>query len=94
MPTAWFIAQFLLQPACIFVLAVAEDTGAVVCLYWWPTNPRLLISSTIISHPHCSLYHSLIHRSTAIYGGAAVAEQIADLKRGTHIVVATPGKHY
>lgn len=31
-------------------------------------------------------------RSTAVYGGAGVAEQIADLKRGTHIVVATPGR--
>jgi superfamily II DNA/RNA helicase len=31
-------------------------------------------------------------RSTAIYGGAGVAEQIGDLKRGTHIVVATPGR--
>lgn len=36
-------------------------------------------------------YYS-IHRSTAVYGGAAVAEQIADLKRGAHIVVATPGR--
>jgi ATP-dependent RNA helicase DDX46/PRP5 len=27
-----------------------------------------------------------------VYGGAAVAEQISDLKRGTHIVVATPGR--
>mmetsp|Transcript_6519 Transcript_6519/g.7490 ORF Transcript_6519/g.7490 Transcript_6519/m.7490 type:complete len:439 (-) Transcript_6519:16-1332(-) len=33
-----------------------------------------------------------IYRSTAVYGGAGVAEQIADLKRGTHIVVATPGR--
>lgn len=31
-------------------------------------------------------------RSTAVYGGAGVAEQIADLKRGAHIVVATPGR--
>lgn len=31
-------------------------------------------------------------RSAAVYGGASVAEQIADLKRGTHIVVATPGR--
>jgi ATP-dependent RNA helicase DDX46/PRP5 len=31
-------------------------------------------------------------RSTAVYGGAGVAEQIADLKRGTHICVATPGR--
>eukprot|EP00978_Attheya_sp_CCMP212_P008795 scaffold20686_cov42-Attheya_sp.AAC.1 len=30
--------------------------------------------------------------STAVYGGAGVAEQIADLKRGTHIAVATPGR--
>lgn len=27
-----------------------------------------------------------------MYGGASVAEQIGDLKRGTHIVVATPGR--
>ena len=27
-----------------------------------------------------------------MYGGAGVAEQIADLKRGTHICVATPGR--
>mmetsp|Transcript_10032 Transcript_10032/g.14172 ORF Transcript_10032/g.14172 Transcript_10032/m.14172 type:complete len:532 (-) Transcript_10032:36-1631(-) len=32
------------------------------------------------------------YRSTAVYGGAAVAGQIADLKRGTHIAVATPGR--
>ena len=31
-------------------------------------------------------------KSTAIYGGAGVAEQIGDLKRGCHIVVATPGR--
>ena len=31
-------------------------------------------------------------RATAVYGGAAVAEQIADLKRGAHIAVATPGR--
>ena len=31
-------------------------------------------------------------RSTAVYGGAGVAEQIGDLKRGTHICVATPGR--
>ena len=27
-----------------------------------------------------------------MYGGAGVAEQIGDLKRGAHIVVATPGR--
>ena len=32
------------------------------------------------------------NRSTAVYGGAGVKEQIADLKRGTHIAVGTPGR--
>lgn len=31
-------------------------------------------------------------RTTAVYGGAGVAEQIADLKRGVHICVGTPGR--
>jgi len=31
-------------------------------------------------------------RSTAVYGGSGVKEQIGDLKRGAHIVVATPGR--
>ncbi|KAJ1438172.1 P-loop containing nucleoside triphosphate hydrolase protein [Ochromonadaceae sp. CCMP2298] len=31
-------------------------------------------------------------RVTCIYGGAGVAEQIADLKRGSEIVVCTPGR--
>ena len=39
-----------------------------------------------------TIFVSLRRRSTAVYGGAGVAEQIADLKRGTHIVVATPGR--
>ena len=29
---------------------------------------------------------------TAVYGGASIVMQIKDLKRGTHIVVATPGR--
>lgn len=29
---------------------------------------------------------------TAVYGGASISTQIRDLKRGTHIVVATPGR--
>jgi ATP-dependent RNA helicase DeaD len=29
---------------------------------------------------------------TAVYGGASIGDQIRDLKRGTHIVVATPGR--
>lgn len=31
-------------------------------------------------------------RVTAVYGGASVADQIADLKRGAHVVVCTPGR--
>jgi len=31
-------------------------------------------------------------RSTAVYGGASIGEQIRELKRGVHIVVATPGR--
>lgn len=34
----------------------------------------------------------VVDRSTVVYGGAGVAEQIGDLKRGAHIVVATPGR--
>lgn len=29
---------------------------------------------------------------TAVYGGAAIGEQIRSLKKGTHVVVATPGR--
>ncbi len=29
---------------------------------------------------------------TAVYGGASIVEQIRSLKRGTHIIVATPGR--
>jgi len=35
---------------------------------------------------------ALALKSTAVYGGAGVADQIADLKRGVHIAVATPGR--
>jgi ATP-dependent RNA helicase DDX46/PRP5 len=38
------------------------------------------------------LFFTSINRSTVVYGGAGVAEQIADLKRGTHIAVGTPGR--
>jgi ATP-dependent RNA helicase DDX46/PRP5 len=31
-------------------------------------------------------------RVACVYGGAAIAEQIADLKRGAEIVVCTPGR--
>lgn len=31
-------------------------------------------------------------RVTAVYGGAGVADQIGELKRGAHIVVCTPGR--
>ncbi|MFT4093922.1 MAG: DEAD/DEAH box helicase [Niabella sp.] len=29
---------------------------------------------------------------TAVYGGTSISQQVRDLKRGTHIVVATPGR--
>ena len=45
----------------------------------------------IYSLTHTS-FASTKNRSTAVYGGAGVAEQIGDLKRGTHIAVATPGR--
>ncbi len=35
---------------------------------------------------------ALALRVTAVYGGAGVADQIADLKRGAEIVVCTPGR--
>jgi len=51
------------------------------------------IADDIILHPcFCLSFKTLLFRSSAIYGGAGVAEQIADLKRGCHIVVATPGR--
>lgn len=34
----------------------------------------------------------ILYRTTVVYGGAAVAEQIGDLKRGVHVAVATPGR--
>lgn len=45
----------------------------------------------IYSLTHTS-FSAMKNRSTAVYGGAGVAEQIGDLKRGTHIAVATPGR--
>jgi len=48
--------------------------------------------NTYSSVPVFLLLAIFYNRSTAVYGGAAVAEQIADLKRGAHVVVATPGR--
>ncbi|WP_010262342.1 DEAD/DEAH box helicase [Treponema primitia] len=39
-----------------------------------------------------SLASSAIPRITAVYGGASIRTQILDLKRGTEIVVGTPGR--
>ncbi|MFP3042616.1 DEAD/DEAH box helicase [Treponema primitia] len=39
-----------------------------------------------------SLASSSIPRITAVYGGASIRTQILDLKRGTEIVVGTPGR--
>jgi len=44
-------------------------------------------------HKVCKVFAKLLGmKSTAVYGGAGVADQIGDLKRGTHIAVATPGR--
>ena len=48
----------------------------------------LLLRSQTLHSPHGYNFF----RSTAVYGGAAVAEQIGELKRGVHIAVATPGR--
>jgi ATP-dependent RNA helicase DDX46/PRP5 len=36
--------------------------------------------------------HACRVRSVCVYGGAAIADQIAELKRGAEIIVATPGR--
>ena len=44
-------------------------------------------------HAVCKSFSKHLNlKSTAVYGGAGVAEQIGDLKRGTHILCATPGR--
>lgn len=53
-------------------------------------HQKSALTSLLLFNRHYFLLSSL--RSTAVYGGAGVAEQIGDLKRGTHIVVATPGR--
>ena len=50
------------------------------------------IYSLYNSFSHAFFVFVLFDRATAVYGGAGVAEQISDLKRGAHIVVATPGR--
>ncbi|MDR3303460.1 MAG: DEAD/DEAH box helicase [Treponema sp.] len=45
-----------------------------------------------ISREIASLTTGLFPRITAVYGGASVRSQIMDLKRGTEIVVGTPGR--
>jgi ATP-dependent RNA helicase DDX46/PRP5 len=61
-------------------------------------GPRALIfapSRELVTQIHAEakrLARTLGMVSTAIYGGASIAEQIADLKRGVDVVVATPGR--
>jgi len=44
-------------------------------------------------HSVCRIFAKYLGlKTTAIYGGTGVADQIADLKRGCHIVIATPGR--
>ncbi|AEF86189.1 dead/deah box helicase domain protein [Treponema primitia ZAS-2] len=45
-----------------------------------------------VSREIASLASSPIPRITAVYGGASIRSQILDLKRGTEIVVGTPGR--
>ena len=45
-----------------------------------------------ISKEIASLTTRLFPRITAVYGGASIRNQILDLKRGTEIVVGTPGR--
>ena len=47
------------------------------------------ISSIVPRHQGAS---GLFPRVTAVYGGASIRNQILDLKRGTEIVVGTPGR--
>jgi len=44
-------------------------------------------------HTVCKTFTKAMNmKATAVYGGAGVADQISDLKRGVHIAVATPGR--
>jgi ATP-dependent RNA helicase DeaD len=45
-----------------------------------------------VSKEIASLSSSSIPRITAVYGGSSIRNQILDLKRGTEIVVGTPGR--
>jgi ATP-dependent RNA helicase DeaD len=45
-----------------------------------------------VSKEIASLVSGPIPRITAVYGGASIRSQILDLKRGTEIVVGTPGR--
>mmetsp|Transcript_2111 Transcript_2111/g.3776 ORF Transcript_2111/g.3776 Transcript_2111/m.3776 type:complete len:638 (+) Transcript_2111:1584-3497(+) len=63
---------------CIFVVVLAS-----FCF---------VVSYVILTDAFRFFVFAFIFRSAAVYGGASVAEQIADLKRGAHIVVATPGR--
>jgi ATP-dependent RNA helicase DDX5/DBP2 len=44
-------------------------------------------------HKECERFARSVHiYSTCIYGGASKIPQQRDLERGTHIVIATPGR--
>ena len=69
---------------------LGSDSSCVRCFHC-----VLCIYDVSTTKSHACFFPSLsfvCFRSTAVYGGAGVAEQIGDLKRGTHVVVATPGR--
>ncbi|MDR2149730.1 MAG: DEAD/DEAH box helicase [Spirochaetaceae bacterium] len=61
-------------------------------------SPRALVLTPTrelalqVSREIASLTTGLFPRITAVYGGASIRTQIIDLKRGTEIVVGTPGR--
>jgi ATP-dependent RNA helicase DeaD len=67
---------------------IESDFNAVQGLVICPTR-ELCLQITKDLQSFCT-YKKL--RITAIYGGASIDKQARDIKRGTHIIVATPGR--
>jgi ATP-dependent RNA helicase RhlE len=61
-------------------------------------NPRVLILAPTrelaVQIKDCiNSYNQYVGiRSTVVYGGVSIGEQIRELKKGTHVVIATPGR--
>jgi len=82
-----------------FLLPMLRHVQAQPDLYPYESGPIGLVLAparelAVQIHMVCKTFCKNIGglRSTAVYGGAGVAEQIGDLKRGAHVVVATPGR--